>query len=869
MIATCPEQELLRRYANGMVTEQQADEVTSHLRECQSCQSWLADAKDLDDTLVGRLRHSTVDESFEMEPQCQSAMAIALGALAAASQAAAEDEIDLPSSIGDYEIVRSIGRGGMGNVYLAQHTKLDRTVAVKVLASHRLSDPRMHDRFEKEMRAIGSLSHPNIVTAHDARDVDGLALLVTEWIDGLDLKDILARTGPLSVANACEIGARIAAALSYIAAQSLVHRDLKPSNVMINREGEVKLLDLGLARLRASDAEQEVSAATATGQAMGTADYVAPEQINDAREVDIRADIYGLGCTLYKLLSGNAPFEGDRYTTTFAKLTAHVSEQPVSLRVVAPHVPASVAKLIDQMLAKSPNDRPASPDKIVSELQEHASGADLKSLVQTALVTEPSPSVRQSLAPTTATTTQTFWKRRVPIAVAIASGLGGLILGWLAGVIITIIHPDGSKTKIDTPTESSVVIHDNGDVDVALAGTPVDDAAVKPSDPRVDLSQLTRPDDTSRFEGVWRADSAMNRGLGAPIGNVEGVAIIFHKNDFVMMRRSLPLMVAKMKLDSDLNRITLTVFRQGNQPLETHRAIYRFQRDDDLELCMSQANKDFPETFDHVGGTNISTVTFSRIDFDSDPTAIAKLMQDPVGQDLLHSIAMYQRLKSKGTNIAALTEAMRQSSIAREENQSRNNLKFMALAFHNYHATYNAFPTSKGAPMNRELSEGEYPCSWRVALLPFIEQQQLFEQYNFKEPWDSEQNLKLLDKMPETYRRPSDPADSTMTGYVGFAGENTILGVSEPKKIRDTIDGTSNTAMLVEAATQIPWTKPQDFSLDDLVSTGLLSKDSLLVALADGSVQEMKPVTAEWIKGVAIINDGKYFKDIPATATRR
>ncbi len=695
MIATCPEQELLRRYANGMVTEKQADELTSHLRECQSCQSWLAEAKDLDDTLVGQLRQSTVDESFELEPQCQSAMAIALAALAAANQAAAEDEIDLPSSIGDYEIVRSIGRGGMGNVYLAQHTKLDRTVAVKVLASNRLSDPRMHERFEKEMRAIGSLSHPNIVTAHDARDVDGVALLVTEWIDGLDLKDILVRTGPLSVANACEIGARIACALSYISAQSLVHRDLKPSNVMINRKGEVKLLDLGLARLRTSDAEHDVSGATVTGQVMGTADYVAPEQINNAREVDIRADIYGLGCTLYKLLSGNAPFESDRYATTFAKMTAHVSEQPVSLRMAAPHVPASVVSLVDQMLAKSPSDRPASPDKIASTLQKHASGADLESLVQTALVTQPAPSTQQVLAPTTATTTQPFWKRRVPIAVAIACGLGGLMLGWLAGVTITIIHPDGSKTKLDVPETSNVVIHDTGDVDVALAGAPVDETAATPSDLPVDLLQLAPPDDLPRFEGVWRAEAGMNRGSGAPIGNVEGIAMIFHNSDFVMMRRSLPLMLGKVKLDSDLNRITLTVFSDGNRPLETHKAIYRFRRDGDLELCMPQANKDFPETFDHVGGTNISTVTFSRINFDSNPTAFAKLMQDPSGQDLLHSIAMYQRLKSNASNITELTEAMRQSNIARDAAQSTNNLKQMAIAFHNYHDTYKVFPTSQ------------------------------------------------------------------------------------------------------------------------------------------------------------------------------
>ena len=392
MIATCPERELLRDYANGIVSEGQADELTAHVDHCTTCQSWLAGTADLDDSLIGQLRScGNLDDSFEEEPQCRSAMARALGALATAGEVPAEDAIDLPSSIGDYEIVRHIGRGGMGNVYLAQHTRLDRTVAVKVLASHRLSDPRMHDRFEKEMRAIGSLAHPNIVTAHDARDVDGVALLVTEWIDGLDLKEIVGRVGPLSVADASEIGVRMAAALSYISDQNLVHRDLKPSNVMINSEGEVKLLDLGLARLRSADAQQD---ATATGQPMGTADYVAPEQINDAREVDIRADIYSLGCTLYKLLSGRAPFEGDHYQTAFAKLTAHVSEQPVSLGDAAPIIPPAVSRLVDQMIAKSPSNRPASPTEILKVLKKHASGADLQALIHAAMTTE------QSAAPT-------------------------------------------------------------------------------------------------------------------------------------------------------------------------------------------------------------------------------------------------------------------------------------------------------------------------------------------------------------------------------------------------------------------------------------------------------------------------------------
>ena len=210
----------------------------------------------------------------------------------------------------------------MGSVFLARHTKLGREVALKVLASHRLADKRMRERFEAEMRAVGRLSHPHIVTAHDAREVDGTAVLVTEYIDGLDLGQLVARTGPLEIADACEIIRTVAVALQYTSGQGFVHRDVKPSNIMLSWSGDVKLLDLGLARLQ-DDRHKEVEI-TGTGQAMGTADYVAPEQVADSRSVDVRADIYSLGCTLFKILTGRAPFADLQHTTAFAKMTAHV-----------------------------------------------------------------------------------------------------------------------------------------------------------------------------------------------------------------------------------------------------------------------------------------------------------------------------------------------------------------------------------------------------------------------------------------------------------------------------------------------------------------------------------------------------------------
>ncbi|MCA8973054.1 MAG: serine/threonine protein kinase, partial [Planctomycetes bacterium] len=172
--------------------------------------------------------------------------------------------------------------------------KLGREVAVKLIASHRLNSPQAAKRFEAEMRAVGQLSHPSIVVAHDAREVDGVAVLVTEYIAGLDLAEVVRRTGPLSIPDACEILRLVAQALDYIAAQGFVHRDVKPSNIMLSAKGQLKILDLGLARYVN---QEDAGGMTGTGQIMGTIDYASPEQISASHDVDLRSDVYSLGCT--------------------------------------------------------------------------------------------------------------------------------------------------------------------------------------------------------------------------------------------------------------------------------------------------------------------------------------------------------------------------------------------------------------------------------------------------------------------------------------------------------------------------------------------------------------------------------------------
>ena len=476
MTATeCPKTDQLRDYALGQLPEDGSDELVDHLRDCQNCQSELETIADEEDSLIQSIRCPDSLAGLNDEPGCQAAVLAALGAIS--NSPLTSDEFALPQSIGEYEIVRSLGRGGMGAVYLARHTKLGREVALKVLAGHRLGDPRMIERFEAEMRAIGRLSHPGIVTAHDAREIDGTAVLVTEYIDGLDLSQVISRVGPLPVADACEIIRQVAVSLQYTSDQGFVHRDIKPSNIMLGRDGEVKLLDLGLARLQEPlEGSPEL---TATGQAMGTADYIAPEQVNDSRRVDIRADIYSLGCTLFKLLTGRAPFADAQYETAFAKMTAHVQSDPPKTAEACTQVPAALAKLVDSMLAKSPHDRPKMPIGVADRLKRFTSSADLELLIARAIETSPDASSRATIK--TAPTTKPILRRTVPLSIAIAAGFFGILLGLAGGMLIRIKSPDGTEVTMQVPAGSEVTIEAAGPADAPTAADskPIDLIASK------------------------------------------------------------------------------------------------------------------------------------------------------------------------------------------------------------------------------------------------------------------------------------------------------------------------------------------------------------------------------------------------------
>jgi len=266
----------------------------------------------------------------------------------------------------------------MGAVYRARHANLGRLVALKLLRPERTRDPQILARFRREMKAIGKLDHPNLVRATDAGEDHGVHYLAMDLVEGLDLGKVRRRLGRLSVADACAVARQAAAGLQHALEHGLVHRDVKPSNLMLTADGQVKLLDLGLALLRGETSE--CSDLTQSGQLMGTYDYMAPEQATESHAVDIRADLYSLGCTMYELLCGQPPSGGPQFGSAAKKILAHSHAPVPPIRRFCPEVPAALTAILDRLLAKNPIDRFATPAELSARLEPLTAGSDLPGL---------------------------------------------------------------------------------------------------------------------------------------------------------------------------------------------------------------------------------------------------------------------------------------------------------------------------------------------------------------------------------------------------------------------------------------------------------------------------------------------------------
>lgn len=430
----CPFAESVRALWSGELDDSLASDVEQHLADCPSCGALVDTLVEPSDGIIQSLSSLPPSADDELEYRLLAERLLGTtgshegGSSGFVPLRLANPPLGpLPQTLGNYELLACVGRGAWGAVYRARHTKLDQITAVKVLDTSRLRSTHAVERFLQEMKAAGQLHHPNIVRATDAGEDRSFHYLVMEFVDGIDAGKLLQRRGPLAVAEACEIVRQAAAALAFAHGRAWVHRDVKPSNLMLSRDGVVKLLDLGVAGRHALEDSTEVAEDTASADKadpprqlpLGTADYMAPEQWTHFAAVDARADVFSLGCTLYRLLAGNVPFEGG---VKLAASDASAWRMPTPLDERA-DVPRGLARFVERMLTRRPEDRVSSAAEVERELARWVRKADLPVLVAAACGDEAPP--RSKLASWTS-----LLSRRQMIAGSIAACGAALLLTW-------------------------------------------------------------------------------------------------------------------------------------------------------------------------------------------------------------------------------------------------------------------------------------------------------------------------------------------------------------------------------------------------------------------------------------------------------
>jgi serine/threonine protein kinase len=404
-----PNSEQLAAFASGQAPEETATQISLHLAECETCRT-VVDALP-QDTLLSLIRQPA---SGGLREENETAAANT-------SRPGVAGNVEIPPQLADhprYRVLKLVGAGGMGAVYKAEHRRMERHVALKTINPELMKKPAMVERFQREVKTAARLTHPNIVTAHDADQAGDTHFLVMEYVEGVTLAQRVQQHGPLPIAEACDYIRQTALGLQHAFECGMVHRDIKPHNLMLTPGGQVKILDFGLARfVRETGSADSVGCvagrplaadspfdaygrpathptrfARATGSAegdsvtglagaapsgvpagglteagalMGTADFIAPEQADDPRHADIRADIYSLGCTLYYLLAGQVPFpEG----SAVDKLAAHRERMPAPLDRLCDNVPRDLMLVIQRMLAKDPAQRFGTPAEVAEAL---------------------------------------------------------------------------------------------------------------------------------------------------------------------------------------------------------------------------------------------------------------------------------------------------------------------------------------------------------------------------------------------------------------------------------------------------------------------------------------------------------------------
>ena len=455
-----PTAEQLNSFSMGILPPDEASVIEGHISQCDPCCDTLLQLSN-EDTFIDELRdakrllsESAATQHFD------------------GTEGPGDGAHCIPEELNDhprYQVECIVGRGGMGEVYKAEHRIMQRPVALKVINRRLINKPEAVDRFQREVRAAARLHHPNIVAAYDAEQVADSHFLAMEFVEGTELSEIVKRDGPLPINTACDYVRQVAQGLAHAHSMGMVHRDIKPQNLMVTPTGKVKILDFGLANFACEaitdasqhgDSEQDqpvLEQLTQIGAMIGTPDYIAPEQAEDARQADIRSDIYSLGCTLYYLLAGRPPFDGDSVRD---KINAHAQCQVASLRSIREEIPQQLQEIVERMMSKHPEARFQSPAAVAIALEE--------------LRDEPMPQAYLAEQSKPRRKTGLRWLAAAAMAMAtlvIVTDRGRLQIQSKADDVQVVVKKEGQEVRVlDLTTGSQVFWLPTGKYELELVG---------------------------------------------------------------------------------------------------------------------------------------------------------------------------------------------------------------------------------------------------------------------------------------------------------------------------------------------------------------------------------------------------------------
>lgn len=460
-VTPCPSAEKLTDLLRGQLPSAEWDQVSSHVDQCEQCQAAIEHVSLTHDDVVASCKQQKARFAYPeiQEPECLHAVLDSVKEVRDSKQALIESQ-----SVGPYQLIRPLGVGGMGTVYLARHNRLQKLVAIKLLSRTQGDSVAGRNRFDREMAAIAAVEHSHIVQATDAGEADGWHYLVMEYLDGLDLSRISKRLGRLPIADAVAIVCAAASGLQQIHSLGWVHRDVKPSNIMLTRQGTVKLLDLGLVLGHPENVmPPNDDRLTTVGHLMGTVAFMAPEQLVDSGSVDARADIYALAATLFRLLTGEDPHLSR--SSLPATILAKTTEPARSLEDLCPSAPAELIDMVDRSLRLDLNQRPATIAEFIYQLEPLAKSADLSALIKRALRSQPVNEERDLVQPLSSTSVRDVQSTEQSVATSSVSGKRSrglrnflwiaIALPWFlfaAGVIV-VIQTDRGELVIESPRD--------------------------------------------------------------------------------------------------------------------------------------------------------------------------------------------------------------------------------------------------------------------------------------------------------------------------------------------------------------------------------------------------------------------------------